>query len=140
MQSWLLKSEPEIYSFERLLKDKKTNWDQVRNFQARNFLRQAKPGDLALIYHSGDDKAVVGLAKVVKAAYRDLDPEDPKTEWVQIDIAPIEAFKTPVPLKDIKDTKVLNDLMLIKQSRLSVMPVSPLHFKTLLKMGGISLP
>jgi predicted RNA-binding protein with PUA-like domain len=137
-QNWLLKTEPGTYSFQQLLKDKKTNWNDVRNFQARNFLKRAAPGDFALIYHSGDDKAVVGLAKVVKPAYADPDPEDPKTEWVQIDVAAVEAFKQPVTLKEIKATKALAELPLIKQSRLSVMPITASQLKTLLRMGGVA--
>ncbi len=137
-QYWLLKTEPGTYSFEQLTKDKKTHWNGVRNFQARNFLKTARKGDLALIYHSGDDKAVVGLAEVIKEAYPDPDPEDPKNEWVQIDIKALKAMGEPVTFARIKATASLKDLLLIRQSRLSVMPVSAPHFKTLIKMGGVS--
>src|SRR4051812_11557433 len=98
---WLLKSEPSTYSFDQLLKDKKTNWNGVRNYQARNFLKEAQVGDLALIYHSNEGKAVVGIAKVIKAAYPDLDKDAPG-DWVQIDIAPVEKLETPVTLDALK--------------------------------------
>jgi predicted RNA-binding protein with PUA-like domain len=133
-QHWLLKSEPETYSFAQLLKDKKTNWDHVRNFQARNFLRQAAKGDLALIYHSGDDKAVVGIAEVVREAYPDPDPEK-AGDWVQIDIKAVEPLARPIPLKEIKTTPSLATLPLIKQSRLSCMPITAAHFDAILKLS-----
>lgn len=133
-QYWLLKSEPETYSFERLLKEKKTNWDGVRNFQARNFLKLVKKGDQALIYHSGDERAVVGIAKCVREGYADIEAEDGK-EWVQIDIAPVAALKSSVPLSTIKATPALKDILLIRQSRLSVMPISKIHFNTLIKLS-----
>lgn len=131
---WLFKTEPETYSFAQLLKDKKTNWDHVRNFQARNFLRQAAKGDLALIYHSGDEKAVVGVAEVVREAYPDPDPEKPG-DWVQIDLKVVEPLPHPVSLKEIKSTTALANLPLIKQSRLSCMPITATHYETLLKLG-----
>lgn len=133
-QYWLFKTEPETYSFAQLLKDGKTNWNGVRNFQARNFLLKAEKGDPAIIYHSGDDKCVVGIAKVIKAAYPDLDPEKPG-DWVQIDLAPIEELNRSIPLKEIKSTPALADMLLIKQSRLSCMPISAKHFETLVKLG-----
>jgi len=134
-QYWLLKTEPETYSFDRLLKDKKTNWNDVRNFQARNFLRQVKKGDTTLIYHSGDDKAVVGIAECVREGYADIEVEDGK-EWVQIDIAPVAALKNRVPLSVIKATAALKDIPLIRQSRLSVMPITKAHFQTIVKLSG----
>lgn len=134
MNHWLFKTEPETYSFAQLLKDGKTNWNGVRNFQARNFLMKAQAGDQALIYHSGDDKCVVGIAKVVKAAYPDPDPKKPG-EWVQIDLAPVEKLSRPISLKEIKTTPALSDLPLIKQSRLSCMPIPAKSFEALVKMG-----
>lgn len=131
---WLFKSEPETYSFDQLIQDKKTNWDHVRNYQARNFLRQVKKGDLAIIYHSGDDKAAVGIAECVREAYPDIDPEG--GDWVQIDLKPVEKFKTPVTLASIKSTASLKELSLIKQSRLSCMSISSAHFQILKKMGS----
>jgi len=133
-QFWLFKSEPETYSFAQLLKDGKTNWDHVRNFQARNFLQKAVKGDLALIYHSGDEKAVVGIAQVVREAYPDLDPEK-AGDWVQIDLKPVESLPTAVTLKEIKAMAALATLPLIKQSRLSCMPITASHYETLVKLG-----
>jgi predicted RNA-binding protein with PUA-like domain len=133
MKYWLLKSEPETYSFETLKKQKKTNWDLVRNYQARNFLRQIEKDDLVLIYHSGDQKAVVGVAKVIKPAYPDVDPEG--GDWVQVDVAYEESFSQPVPLKQLKENPALTGLLLIKQSRLSVMPVTAAEFKIIKTLG-----
>jgi predicted RNA-binding protein with PUA-like domain len=131
---WLFKTEPETYSFTELLKEKKTNWNNVRNFQARNFLRTVKKDDLALIYHSGDTRAVVGIAKCVREGYADIEKEDGK-EWVQIDIAPVRELKNQVSLSTIKATPSLKDIPLIRQSRLSVMPVTKAHFETILKLS-----
>lgn len=135
MNYWLFKSEPGTYSFDQLIQDRKTNWNGVRNFQARNFLQKVAPGDLALIYHSGDDKAVVGVAKVSKGPYPDLDPKKPG-DWVQIDLVPEQKLASPVTLKTLKATPALKDMLLIKQSRLSCMPISAKHFEQILKMGS----
>jgi predicted RNA-binding protein with PUA-like domain len=135
---WLLKTEPETYSFEQLQKEGKTHWNGVRNHQARNYLNQIKPGDLALIYHSGKNPEVVGIAEVTRSAYPDPDPERPG-DWVQIDLEPVKALKIPVSLKVLKSTASLKSLPLIKQSRLSVMPITSSHYKTILKLGGIQL-
>lgn len=131
---WLLKTEPETYSFERLLSEKRTNWDHVRNYQARNYLRKMAKGDVALIYHSGDVKAVVGVAKIVREAY--VDPDLEGGDWSQVDVQAVHALAHAVTLTQIKATKTLGDLPLIKQSRLSVMPITEAHFKTLLKLAG----
>lgn len=136
MAYWLLKTEPETYSFSQLLRDKKTNWNGVRNFQARNNLRKMAKGDLALIYHSGDEKAVVGVAKVVTEPY--VDHDEGGGDWTQVDVQPVKALAKAVPLATIKSTKSLSDLPLIKQSRLSVMPITPGHYELLLKLGGSS--
>ncbi|NDF15184.1 EVE domain-containing protein [bacterium] len=132
---WLLKSEPEVYSIDQLAKDKKTNWDHVRNFQARNVLRSCKKGEFALIYHSNDDRAVVGVACVVKEAYPDPDPDHPG-DWSQIDVRFVTRLATPVTLATIKGTPTLQNLPLIKQSRLSCMEVGAKEFEILLKLGG----
>ncbi len=134
---WLLKTEPSTYSFDQLLQDGKTNWNGVRNFQARNNLRLVEKGDLCLVYHSGDVKAVVGVARVARAGYPDPDPKK-KGEWVQVDLEPVQGLNAPVSLTTIKSTASLQALPLIKHSRLSVMPVTPEHFKTILKIGGSS--
>jgi predicted RNA-binding protein with PUA-like domain len=131
---WLLKTEPETYSFERLLKEKKTNWNDVRNFQARNFLREVKKGDITVIYHSGDAKSVVGIAECVREGYPDIDADDGK-EWVQIDIAPVKVLPHPVPLGMIKATASLKEMPLIRHTRLSVMPITKVHYETLLELA-----
>jgi len=131
---FLLKSEPEVYSIDRLMRDKKTNWDHVRNFQARNVLRSCKEGDLALIYHSNDDRAVVGVSRVVREAYPDPDPEHPG-DWSQIDVAFVMKLNQPVTLAEIKKTPELAELPLIKQSRLSCMEIGKKEFEIILKMG-----
>jgi len=129
-----LKTEPETYSFEQLLKDKKTNWNGVRNYQARNHLRNVKKGDLALIYHSGDVRAVVGIAEVTREGYTDLDPKK-AGDWVQVDLSPVQALKSTVTLPMIKSESQLKNLPLIKQSRLSVMPITVAEYKCILKLG-----
>lgn len=138
-QYWLLKTEPETYSLETLKKERKTPWNGIRNFQARNFLKQMKKGDIALIYHSGDDKAVVGIARVVNEYY----PEEVKGEkpgtWVQVDVEYQGVFPKPVTLTEIKTEKSLQNLKLIKQSRLSTMPVDKKEFEILCKLGGVKL-
>jgi predicted RNA-binding protein with PUA-like domain len=131
---WLLKSEPEVYSIDQLAKDKKTNWDHVRNFQARNVLRSCKKGDFALIYHSNDDRAVVGVAQVVKEAYPDVDPDHPG-DWSQIDVKFVMKLTTPVPLATLKSTSSLKNLPLIKQSRLSCMEIGAPEFQIILKLA-----
>jgi predicted RNA-binding protein with PUA-like domain len=131
---WLLKTEPETYSFDRLLRDRRTNWNDVRNYQARNYLREFAKGDVALIYHSGDDKAVVGVAEVVKPGYPDIDGDD-GSEWVQVDLVPVKALPNRVPLGSIKSASTLKDLPLIRHTRLSVMPVSKEHYETILRMA-----
>lgn len=133
---WLLKTEPHTYGFDRLLKEGKTNWDGVRNFQARNYLRQVSRGDLVIIYHSGDEKSAVGVAQVIREAYPDPDPEK-AGDWVQIDLKPVEKFVRAVTLQEIKRTPALSGLPLIRQSQLSCMPVSVEAFEILARMGGI---
>jgi hypothetical protein len=131
---WLLKSEPEVYSIDRFSKEKKTNWDHVRNYQARNVLRSCKKGQFVFIYHSNDDRAVVGVGKVIQEAYPDLDPVHPG-EWSQIDVQFVMKLKTPVTLAEIKATPKLKDLALIKQSRLSCMEIGAKEFEIILRMG-----
>ncbi len=131
---WLFKSEPETYSFQTLAKEKKTTWNGVRNFQARNFLRQCKKGDFAFIYHSGKEKAVVGVCRILKDGYLELDPKKPG-EWTQLDVAYALQLKSPVSLAMIKKTPALKTMPLIKHTRLSCMPVDEKEFKTILEMG-----
>lgn len=135
-QYWLLKSEPDVFSFAQLQKDKRTNWNGVRNFQARNFLKAARIGDLALIYHSNDDRAAVGIARVVREAYPDQAPDDDRDDWVQIDVAPVEPLKRPVTLQEMKASGALKDLLLIKQSRLSVSPLTKTQYEFIVKLSS----
>lgn len=136
MDYWLVKSEPNKYSYDDLVRDKKTFWDGVRNYQARNNLRKMKKGDQVLYYHSVDEKSVVGVAEVVKEAYPD--PTAKEGDWSVVDVKPVKKLSEPVTLADIKSRKGLEDIALIKQSRLSVMPLKKSHFNTILKMGGAS--
>lgn len=131
---WLVKSEPEVYSYSDLERDGGTRWDGVRNFQARNHLRAMKKGDLVLVYHSQTDKAVVGVAEVVREAYPD--PGAPDEDWSCVDLAPKKALRRGVTLSEIKATPALAALPLIKQSRLSVMPIDAAAYAALVKLGG----
>ena len=131
--SWLVKQEPEDYSWNDLVKDRKTAWTGVRNFQARNNLRQMHTGDAVLFYHSGKEKSVVGIAEVAKAAYPDPTADDPA--WVAVDIKPVKPLSQPVSLADIRADAKLNEMLLVRQSRLSVMPVSRQEFEMIVKMG-----
>ena len=130
---WMVKQEPETYSWDNLVGDGKTDWTGVRNYQARNNLREMQVGDRVLFYHSGKDKAVVGIAEVVKAAYPDPTADDP--QWVAIDLKPVKAFAKPVPLPAIRYDKRLSGLPLIRQSQLSVMPLTKDEFEVLVAMG-----
>lgn len=130
---WLMKSEPDVYPFERLVKEKKTAWEGVRNFEARNNLRAMKKGDLALFYHSNIGKEIVGVMKIVGEAYED--PTAKGEDWSVVDVAPVKALVAPVTLATIKTEKALADIQLLRRSRLSVVPVSAEHFARILKMG-----
>ncbi|MDZ4788538.1 MAG: EVE domain-containing protein [Blastochloris sp.] len=132
-QHWLVKQEPEKYSWEQFLKDKKTTWDGVRNYQARNNLRAMKKGDLVFFYRSVTEPAVVGLSVVTRSAYPD--PTATEGDWSAVDLKPIKTLGQPVPLSLVKTTKTLADMPLIRQSRLSVMPVSPTAYGEILKLS-----
>ncbi|GIV31673.1 MAG: ubiquinol-cytochrome c reductase [Saprospiraceae bacterium] len=134
MQYWLVKSEPEEYSFDDLLADGKTMWDGVRNYAARNNLRQMKKGDLVLFYHSVKDKAVVGLARVAKEHYPD--PTAEKGDWSAVDLEPVEKLPRPVPLAEIKADPRLQNIGLVRIGRLSVMPLEKKEFDAILEMAG----
>lgn len=135
MNYWLVKSEPETYSWGNLVKDGKTVWDGVRNYAARNFLQQMQKGDLVLFYHSVSEKAVVGLAKVETEAFPDPSiPEDPR--WLSVELVPVRDFKDAVTLSQIKNDQRLQNLPLIRQSRLSVMPVKAEEFEVILGLGN----
>jgi predicted RNA-binding protein with PUA-like domain len=132
-QYWLVKSEPSAFSYAQLEKDGKTLWDGVRNYQARNNLQQMRVGDAVLFYHSITDKAVVGQAKVSKESFPE--PGDTTGKWVVVEMLPVGAFKTPVTLETIKNTPALADISLVRQGRLSVMPLTPQEFELIVRLG-----
>ncbi len=132
MNYWLVKTEPETYSWDELVRDKKTVWDGVRNFQARNNLKAMKKGDTVFIYHSGEAKAVVGLAKILKEAYPD--PKD--KDWVVVEIGADKKLKDPVTLGQIKSMKKLSNMVLVKSSRLSVQPVREDEYSAVIELSG----
>lgn len=134
MGYWLVKSEPGTYSWDDLQRDKKTRWDGVRNFQARNHLRAMRPDDRALFYHSGDDKCVVGVARVVCEPYPDPSARD--GDWTVVDVAAETALARPVALAEIKADAALKNMVLVKQSRLSVQPVTKAEYEHVLKLGS----
>lgn len=131
---WMVKQEPETYSWDDFVRDGRTDWSGVRNYQARNNLRAMKAGDRVLFYHSGKDKAVVGIAEVTKAAYPDPTASDP--QWVAVDLKPVKGLSTPVLLAAIRYDKRLSGLPLIRQSQLSVMPLTKDEFDVLVTMGS----
>jgi predicted RNA-binding protein with PUA-like domain len=134
MNYWLVKSEPETYPWSQFLKDGKTAWTGVRNFAARNNLRAMKSGERVFFYHSGGEKSVVGLARVVKEFYPDATADE--GEWSCVDLAAEKPLSKPVTLVEIKADKILKEMVLAKQSRLSVSPVTGAQFKQLLKLAG----
>ncbi len=134
MAHWLLKSEPSSYSWDQLVKDKHTSWTGVRNFQALANLKAMKAGDRCFFYHSGEGKEIVGIAEVVKAAYPDSTDKEGKA--VTVDIKAVEPVKQPVTLAAIKADGKFKEFKLVRQSRLSVVPVSDEHWKLLMKMSG----
>jgi predicted RNA-binding protein with PUA-like domain len=133
MAHWLIKSEPSAYSWDQLVKEKKTSWTGVRNPQAQANLKAMKPGDVCFFYHSGEGKEIVGVAKVVKAAYPD--PTDKAGKSVAVDVAAVEPVNKPVTLAAIKADPTFKDFKLVRQSRLSVVPVSEAHAKLIAKMA-----
>ncbi len=137
MKYWLVKSEPFKYSWDQFVKDGKTFWDGVRNYQARNNLKEMKKGDRVLFYHSNEGLCVVGIAEVIKEAYQDPTTDDDK--WVAVDLKPVKAFPTPVTLSEMKQQPGLEQLALIRQGRLSVSPLTEKEYKLIVKMGGIKV-
>lgn len=135
MNRWLVKQEPEAYSWSDFVRDGRTAWTGVRNFQARNHLRAMKCGDEVLFYHSVSDKQVVGLARVVREAYPD--PTAEEGDWSCVDLEPVRALARPVPLDEIKSSPALAGIALLRQSRLSVMPVTGAEFRELLRLAGV---
>ena len=137
MNHWLVKQEPEKYPWAQFVKDKGMYWDGVRNYQARNNLRAMKTGDLVLYYHSVSEKAVVGVAKVTREAYPD--PTATEGDWSVVDLKPVRAVVVAVTLAQIKADAKLAGMGLLKQSRLSVSPLSAAEFKRVLKLGNTKL-
>jgi predicted RNA-binding protein with PUA-like domain len=133
-QYWLVKQEPEAYAWAAFVKDRGSAWTGVRNFQARNNLRAMKRGDLVLYYHSVSDKQVVGIARVAREAYPD--PTAREGDWSCVDLKPLKPLAQPVTLDQIKSDQALKDMVLLKNSRLSVQPVSEAQFKRVLELGA----
>ena len=132
---WLVKQEPSDYSWTDFVADGSTSWTGVRNFAARNNLRRMAKGDRVLFYHSGEDKGVVGIAKVARTAYRDATAKE--GDWNAVDLVPLKPLRRPVTLREIKAKPALKNIALVRQSRLSVMPLSAQAFRLILKMGGL---
>ena len=133
MGVWLVKSEPSVYAYEQLVADRRTSWDGVRNYEARNNLRAMKKGDLCLFYHSNEGKEIVGVAKVARTAY-----QDPKTDddWSAVDLTPLKKLKRPVTLAEIKAHPRLSKMQLVKRSRISVVPVTEDELREVLALAG----
>ncbi len=134
MSYWLIKSEPEVYSWDQLKKDKQTRWDGIRNYAARLHLRAMKKGDEIFFYHSNKGTEIVGIAMVVKEAYPDPTSSD---DWLAVDVKPVKKMIRPVSLDQIKKEKKLSDMALVRISRLSVQPVSEEEWNIIMKMGGM---
>ena len=137
MSFWLIKSEPFVFSFSDLQRDGFSMWDGVRNYGARNFLRAMERDDILLFYHSNEGLEIVGIAKVLHPAYPD--PTAEKGDWSAIDIVPVKKLNRAVTLKEIKQHPELQDIGLIKQSRLSVMPVSDVQFDIIMQLAETKL-
>jgi len=133
-----MKSEPTKYSWDQLVKDGSTYWDGVRNYEARNNLAAMKAGDLSLYYHSNEGKEVVGVARITKPHYQDPTTKDER--WVVVDIEPVVALKHSVTLAEIRGDEALENIALVKRSRLSVVPVTRPEFQRILKLGKTSIP
>ena len=136
-QYWLVKQEPDAYAWSALVADGQTAWTGVRNFQARNNLRAMKAGDFVLYYHSNIGKEIVGVAKVVREAY--ADPTADEGDWICVDLAPAKPLKQPVTLEQLKADAATKDMPLIRQSRLSVMPIGETVFRRVLELGATRL-
>jgi predicted RNA-binding protein with PUA-like domain len=135
---WLVKIEHDVYPWSRLVEDRKTVWDGVRNYAARNALRAMKVGDLVLYYHSGADKAVVGIARVEREAFDD--PTAPGEDWSAVELAPVKPLEKRATLAELRKSPALAGLMLLKQPRLSVIAVTPEEFDEIVKIGKTTVP
>lgn len=134
MNYWLVKQDPANYPFDEFQKEKKTDWTGVRNYQARNFLRDMKKGDQVLFYHSGDEKAVVGFASVSRAAFQDPTTED--TAWIAVELKAGKRFKNSVSLATIKAEAQLKDILLVRNGRISVMSLSKVEYERIVELGS----
>jgi predicted RNA-binding protein with PUA-like domain len=134
-QYWLVKSEPDAYAWSDLVRDGRTDWTGVRNFQARNHLKTMRPGDRVFFYESVTTKAVVGLAEVSRAFFPDTTADE--EGWVAVELIPVTPLPRPVSLEQVKTSPALKDTALLRQSRLSVMPLTAPEFKTIAKLGGV---
>ena len=132
MAYWLLRSEPDAYSWDDLVRDGGTEWNGVRNYTARNFLKEMQPGDQAIFYHSNTEKAAVGVMEITRA----WQPDGDDGKWASVAVKPVEKLVKPVPLADIKAEPRLGQIEVLRQSRLSVTPVRDAEWKVLLEMGG----
>ena len=135
MAYWLVKSEPDAYSWQQLVKDKETSWDGVRNYAARLHLKNMKKGDEVFYYHSNAGTDIVGIAKVSKEAYQDPTTDDER--WISVMLKPVKALKKPVALADIKANTKLQNMTLVRIGRLSVQPVTDEEWNIILEMGGM---
>lgn len=138
MKYWLIKSEPFKYSWDQLVKDGSTYWDGVRSYAARIFLNEMKKGDLCLFYHSNEGLEIVGICRIIKEAYQDPTTDDER--WVAVDVEAVQALSNPISLQELKDDSLLQQMRFVKQSRLSVAPVSDAEFKKILKLSKTTLP
>ncbi len=134
MAYWLMKSEPSAFAWGQLAVDKRAKWDGVRNHQAANNMKAMKVGDEAFFYHSNEDLAIMGIMKITKLAYPDS--SDPTGRFVMVDVAPVKAMARPVTLQEIKADKVLQLMAIVRQSRLSVSPVTAVEWKRVLELAG----
>jgi Uncharacterized conserved protein len=132
---WLVKQEPSDYSWSDFVADGGTSWTGVRNFSARNSLRRMSKGDQVLFYHSGEGKEVVGIAKVMRTAYRDATAKE--GDWSAVDLAPVKPLPRPVTLAEIKSKPALKHIALVRQSRLSVMPLGAKEFELIVRLGTL---
>ena len=132
---WLVKQEPSSYSWSDFVSERGTNWTGVRNYAARNNLRRMRKGDEVLFYHSGEEKAVVGIGKVTRTAYADLTATE--GDWSSVDLAPIKSLRRPVTLGEIKSEPRLRKIQLLRQSRLSVLPLASGEFRVIVRMGAL---
>lgn len=132
MRYWLLRSEPDVYGWDDLIKEGSTEWNGVRNYTARNFLKEMAPGDQAMFYHSNTEKAAVGIMEITRA----WQPDGDDGKWASVAVTPVRKLNKPVPLADIKAEPRLKELEMIRQSRLSVTPVRDAEWAVLLELGA----